>query len=63
MNIMAGFAVYQLLNVHTGMALYSTTATQDEIQMANQNLQMQGQPTRFVPVQVAPSFSTALKAA
>lgn len=49
MNLMAGFAVYQLVNMVTGTALYSTTATQAEIEMANSNMMHRGLITRFVP--------------
>lgn len=64
MNLMAGgFAAYQLLNVHTGVALYSTTATAQEIQQANQNLQHRGYNTRFVPIEPVNYSYPTLKAA
>lgn len=50
MNIMAGFAAYQLMNMSTGQCLYKTTATASEIHRANENLQNNGYFTRFVPL-------------
>lgn len=46
---LAGFAAYQLIQVDTGVALYRTIATQDEILQANHNLRNRGVPSRFVP--------------
>lgn len=46
---LAGFAAYQLIQVDTGIALYRTIATQDEILTANHNLRHRGVPSRFVP--------------
>lgn len=46
---MAGFAAYQLINIHTGTALYSTVATEHEILEANANLRHRGLPSRYVP--------------
>jgi hypothetical protein len=46
---MAGFAVYELTQVDTGIALYATTATSDEIHQANANLRNRGIAARFFP--------------
>lgn len=46
---MAGFAAYQLIQIDTGMALYRTIATRDEILEANHNLRARGIASRFVP--------------
>lgn len=48
---MAGFAAYQLINIHTGIALYQTTATEHEILEANTNLRLRGLPHRYYPAQ------------
>lgn len=45
---MAGFAAYQLMHVETGIALYTTCATEQEILEANANLRNRGLPNRFV---------------
>ena len=45
---MAGFAVYQLMQIDTGIPLYSTCATEDEILEANANLRNRGVSSRFV---------------
>ena len=46
---MAGFAAFQLMHIETGIALYTTHATPDEILEANANLRNRGLPNRFVP--------------
>lgn len=50
MSMMEGFAVYELRNVETGMFLYSTTASAEEIEQANLNLRQKDLPSRFFPV-------------
>ena len=54
----AGFAVYELTQVDTGIALYTTFATFDEITQANANLRNRGVSSRFFPAGtfVAPSL-------
>jgi hypothetical protein len=47
---MAGFAAYELMQVTTGIALYTTIATANEILKANANLKERGIDSRFVPV-------------
>lgn len=46
---LAGYAVYEMMQVTTGIPLYSTTATQEEILKANRNLKAQGLSYRFFP--------------
>lgn len=46
---MAGFAAYTLTQLDTGMSLYTTIATQEEILHANNNLKQSGQTVRFFP--------------
>jgi hypothetical protein len=46
---MPGFAAYQLIHVDTGVALYRTCATADEILHANDNLRRSGITYRFFP--------------
>lgn len=46
---MAGFAAYVLLQVETGVRLYQTWATPQEITEANASLQSYGNTCRFVP--------------
>jgi hypothetical protein len=46
---MAGFAAYELMQVTTGIALYTTFATANEILRANANLKQRGIESRFVP--------------
>lgn len=46
---MAGFAAYQLMQVETGIPLYTTCATEQEILRANANLRDRGLTARFVP--------------
>lgn len=46
---MSGFAAYELIQVHTGQALYRTCATPSEIQQANANLRKRSIPSRFYP--------------
>lgn len=46
---MDGFAAYQLMQIDTGVPLYTTHATQHEILEANANLRNRGLPNRFVP--------------
>jgi hypothetical protein len=53
---MAGFAAYEFMQIETGVALYSTFATQAEILKANANLRRRGCSSRFVP---AGTFSTS----
>jgi hypothetical protein len=48
-NPMPGFAAYQLIQVDTGVALYRTCATADEILHANDNLRRSGFAYRFYP--------------
>jgi hypothetical protein len=57
----SAFAAYDLLNVATGMILYSTCATPAEIRAANDNLRSRGLPSRFYPAGTfhAPSLHTA----
>ena len=43
----SGFAAYTLLQLDTGMPLYTTTATQEEILNANHNLKNAGESVRF----------------
>lgn len=45
---MAGFAAYQLVQIDTGIALYTTHATQSEILEANANLRNNGYSTRYI---------------
>jgi len=45
---MAGFAAYELMHVETGIALYTTCATEQEILQANANLRNRGLTSRFV---------------
>jgi hypothetical protein len=52
---MAGFAAYEFMQIDTGVALYTTFATQAEILKANANLRNRGCSNRFVP---AGTFST-----
>lgn len=46
---MAAFAAYELMQIETGVCLYSTCATAHEIQRANANLRHRGVSSRFVP--------------
>ncbi len=46
---MAGFAAYELMQIDTGIALYTTFATATEILKANANLRQRGIPSRFIP--------------
>lgn len=46
---MAAFAAYELMHIETGIPLYSTCATEQEILQANANLRNRGVPSRFVP--------------
>lgn len=46
---LAGYAVYEMMQVTTGIPLYSTTATFEEILQANRNLQANGLGYRFFP--------------
>jgi hypothetical protein len=55
---MAGFAVYVLLQVDTGVSLYSTTALPEEITAANASLEAYGNTCRFVPKNSLPHSST-----
>lgn len=52
---MLGFAAYELIQIDTGIPLYTTCATLLEIQRANANLRRRGVPSRFYP---AGTFST-----
>lgn len=45
-----GFAAYELRHVETGAFLYSTTASEEEIARANENLRQRELPSRFFPV-------------
>ena len=47
---MGGFAAYELMQIETGIALYTTYATAQEILKANANLRNRGFNARFVPV-------------
>lgn len=44
---MSGLSTYELVRVDTGVALYSTVATHDEIIRANLNLRNRNVPSRF----------------
>lgn len=44
---LAGYAVYEMMQVTTGIPLYCTYATQEEILNANRNLQAEGMSYRF----------------
>ena len=55
---MAGFAVYALLQMDTGVSLYSTTALPEEITAANASLEAYGNSCRFVPTQSLPQSRT-----
>jgi hypothetical protein len=46
---MAGFAAFELMHIETGVPLYTTHATPQEILQANANLRNRGLPNRFVP--------------
>lgn len=45
----AAYAAYELVCVDTGIALYSTYATRDEIIQANRNLRDRNVASRFYP--------------
>jgi hypothetical protein len=45
----AAYAAYELVCVATGVPLYSTYATRDEIIQANRNLRNRNVPSRFYP--------------
>lgn len=45
----AAYAAYELVRVDTGIPLYSTYATRDEIIQANRNLRDRRVPSRFYP--------------
>jgi hypothetical protein len=47
---MGGFAAYELINIHTGMALYRTCATSAEILQANANLRARSLHMRYFEV-------------
>jgi hypothetical protein len=47
---MDGFAAYELRHLETGVFLYSTTASTEEIVRANENLRQRELPSRFFPV-------------
>jgi len=55
---MEGFAVYVLLQVDTGVSLYSTIALPEEITAANASLKAYGNTCRFVPKSSLPHSST-----
>lgn len=44
---LAGYAVYEMMQVTTGVPLYCTCATQEEILQANRNLKAKGETYRF----------------
>lgn len=46
---MPSFAVYELVQVDTGVPLYQTHAQAHEIQTANDNLRRSGLSSRFFP--------------
>lgn len=46
----AAYAAYELVRVDTGVALYSTYATRDEIIQANRNLRDRNVASRFYPL-------------
>lgn len=54
-NSMHGFAAYALTQIETGVSLYTTVATQDEILKANANLRHIGCTNRYV---LASTFTT-----
>jgi hypothetical protein len=56
---LSAFARYALLHSQTGMPLYTTTATEDEIASANANLRRRGLPHRFLPVELLPHHAAA----
>ena len=58
----ASYAPYELVQVDTGMSLYSTCATASEILYANANLRRAGNSCRFFPAGTfqAPSLHTPL---
>ncbi len=45
---MAGLAAYELMQVETGIPLYTTCATEQEILKANTNLRNRGLSFRYV---------------
>lgn len=47
---MSGLSTYELIRVDTGVSLYSTVATHDEIIRANVNLRNRNVPSRFYPL-------------
>lgn len=46
---MSGFAAFELVQIDTGISLYSTHATETEILRANACLKARGITSRFVP--------------
>lgn len=46
---MAGLAAYVFMQIDTGIPLYTTCATADEILRANENLRARGLNHRYVP--------------
>ena len=49
-STMDGFAVYEFRHVETGTFLYRTTALEEEIVVANENLRQRESTFRFFPV-------------
>jgi len=47
---MPDFAVYELIQLDTGVSLYPTTATKKEILEANNNLKAKGLSSRYFPI-------------
>lgn len=54
-----GFAAFQLINLETGIPLYRTCATEDEILEANRNLRARGLPSRFIALATAAAQALA----
>lgn len=46
---MSSFAAYELMHIETGISLYTTYATKQEILEANANLRNHNCPNRFIP--------------
>lgn len=59
---MAGFAAFDLVQIDTGVSLYTTIATPAEILKANDNLRSRGYTNRYIPAGSfhMPSLHTAM---
>lgn len=53
---MNGFAAFVLCHMITGISLYQTYATYDEILDANERLRSRGLPHRYIPAPVNPEI-------